>query len=133
LATATRELQAQPPNYDAVCFHAQQCAEKYLKSVLQERMRPFPKTHDLELLLDLLDEPGFQELQSFKAEAKTLSDAAVESRYPGMWADERTALNVMEGCKRIRGAVRASFSSRAPPRSVDGRDKPAHDVQAEQS
>ena len=79
-------------------------------------MRPFPKTHDLELLLDLLDEPGFQELQSFKAEAKTLSDAAVESRYPGMWADERTALNVMEGCKRIRGAGRAILNLAEPTR-----------------
>jgi HEPN domain-containing protein len=35
--TAGRELRARKsPNYDAVCFHAQQCAEKYLKAVLQE-------------------------------------------------------------------------------------------------
>ncbi len=25
--TATREAQADPPNYDAACFHAQQCVE----------------------------------------------------------------------------------------------------------
>jgi HEPN domain-containing protein len=31
--TAGRELRARKsPNYDAVCFHAQQCAEKYLKA-----------------------------------------------------------------------------------------------------
>ncbi|NJL91504.1 MAG: HEPN domain-containing protein [Coleofasciculaceae cyanobacterium SM2_1_6] len=24
------------PNYDAVCFHAQQCFERYLKARLQE-------------------------------------------------------------------------------------------------
>lgn len=36
-ATAERELQIKNnPNYDAVCFHAQQCAEKYLKARLQE-------------------------------------------------------------------------------------------------
>ena len=30
-ATAQRELQIQQmPNYDAVCFHSQQCIEKYL-------------------------------------------------------------------------------------------------------
>jgi hypothetical protein len=35
-ATAQRELQAQEmPNYDAVCFHCQQCIEKYLKAYLQ--------------------------------------------------------------------------------------------------
>ena len=32
-ATALRELRAShAPNYDAVCFHAQQCIEKYLKA-----------------------------------------------------------------------------------------------------
>ena len=35
--TAGRELRARKsPNYDAVCFHTQQCAEKYLKAILQE-------------------------------------------------------------------------------------------------
>lgn len=33
-ATASRELRARKqPNYDAACFHAQQCAEKDLKTV----------------------------------------------------------------------------------------------------
>ena len=31
-------LQAPIPNFDAVCFHAQQCAEKCLKALLQEQM-----------------------------------------------------------------------------------------------
>jgi HEPN domain-containing protein len=36
-AAAERELAVVvDPNYDAVCFHAQQCAEKYLKARLQE-------------------------------------------------------------------------------------------------
>ncbi|MFN3308895.1 MAG: HEPN domain-containing protein [Anaerolineales bacterium] len=39
------------PVYDAVCYHAQQCAEKYLKAILQEHDVPIPKTHKL---LDLL-------------------------------------------------------------------------------
>ncbi len=33
LDTANREVVVTySPNYDAVCFHAQQCAEKYLKA-----------------------------------------------------------------------------------------------------
>jgi HEPN domain-containing protein len=37
LLTSRREYRARKsPNYDAVCFHAQQAAEKYLKAVLQE-------------------------------------------------------------------------------------------------
>jgi HEPN domain-containing protein len=36
LATAQRELRVRKnQNYDAVCFHAQQGVEKYLKGVLQ--------------------------------------------------------------------------------------------------
>ena len=34
-----REIRARKnPNYDAACFFAQQCAEKYLKARLVERM-----------------------------------------------------------------------------------------------
>ena len=39
------------PSYNVACFHAQQCAEKYLKSRLVEAVAAFPKTHDLLLLL----------------------------------------------------------------------------------
>ncbi len=37
---------------DTVCFHAQQCVEKYLKAVLVSEAIDFPKTHDLEELMD---------------------------------------------------------------------------------
>jgi len=43
-ATASREIRVRKsPNYDAVCFHAQQCAEKYIKALLQEDEVPFGK------------------------------------------------------------------------------------------
>jgi len=45
---------AGPPVYDAVCFHCQQCAEKYMKAVLTERGVHFPKTHDLKELVALI-------------------------------------------------------------------------------
>ena len=36
-STVQREFAVKKdPNYDAVCFHAQQCAEKYLKALLKE-------------------------------------------------------------------------------------------------
>ena len=53
--TAQRELAAEEmSNYDAVCFHAQPCAEKYLKARLVEADLGFPKTHDLGALLDIV-------------------------------------------------------------------------------
>lgn len=40
--------------HDAVCFHCQQSAEKYLKGLLEELGLSVPKTHDLESLRTLL-------------------------------------------------------------------------------
>lgn len=50
------------PNYDAACFHAQQCAEKYVKARLCEADAVFGKIHDLVALLEqLLDvESGWE-------------------------------------------------------------------------
>ena len=57
--SAMRDYRARlDPNYDAVCFLAQQCAEKYIKALLQSAVIPFPKTHNLSELLDLLRSPA---------------------------------------------------------------------------
>ncbi|NUM45036.1 MAG: HEPN domain-containing protein [Anaerolineales bacterium] len=40
--------------YAALCFHAQQAAEKSLKAVLIGHGIPFPRTHNLRTLLDLM-------------------------------------------------------------------------------
>ena len=34
------------PAWNAICFHCQQCAEKYLKARLQEANIGFPKTQE---------------------------------------------------------------------------------------
>jgi HEPN domain-containing protein len=48
LATARREADViESANYDAVCFHSQQCAEKYLKAILVEKSVKFSRIHDL--------------------------------------------------------------------------------------
>lgn len=67
---------------DIVCFHLQQCVEKYFKARLIEENAPFPKTHDLEQLLVLLGpiEPLWVVL---RAGLIALTTHAVESRYPG--------------------------------------------------
>ena len=52
---ASRELRSRrSPNFDASCFHSQQCAEKYMMGRLQEATVSFPKTHDLVQLLHLI-------------------------------------------------------------------------------
>ena len=51
--------------HDQVCFHCQQSAEKYFKAILEEDRLSVPRTHDLELLLNLLfpDHPTLRPLR----------------------------------------------------------------------
>ena len=53
------------PVWNVVCFHCQQCMEKYLKACLQEKERDIPRTHNLSLLLELLlpEEPLWEALR----------------------------------------------------------------------
>jgi len=106
LDTAKREAAvAESPNYDAVCFHAQQCAEKYLKAVLVEDVLRVPRIHDLEPLLNLLAS-RHPELQQVIHLARILSAMAVEVRYPGMIADEDDAEESVRAAVKIREVVR---------------------------
>lgn len=66
---------------DTVCFHAQQCVEKYMKAVLVFHATPFPKTHDISALLALL--PASLRPQLTLKDQKLLTDYATIRRYPG--------------------------------------------------
>jgi len=96
------------PSYDAVCFHAQQCAEKYLKARLCEAGATFGNTHDLVALLDqvLEHEPGWEK---FREDLAYLSDFAVSFRYPGESADRDSALEAQSRCRAFRRAARGSL------------------------
>ena len=107
--TSRRELTAQEyPNFDAACFHAQQCAEKYLKARLVETGCSFPKTHDLSKLLDLVlpMEPAWEFLRDG---LNDLTNLGVEVRYPGMTADHADAEEAVQTAERVRSVVRASL------------------------
>jgi HEPN domain-containing protein len=109
-ATAQRELQVQEmPNYDAVCFHSQQCVEKYLKACLQEENIAFNRIHDLSRLLDLLlpVEPRWETL---RPTLEVLTAYAVEFRYPGISANQELAAQSFEDCVKVRQVIRQYFS-----------------------
>src|SRR5438046_9327899 len=69
------------PLWSPVCFHAQQCVEKYLKARLNEASIPFHRTHDLEQLLNqaLAVEPLWG---AFRGLLTRIIDAALLARYP---------------------------------------------------
>lgn len=66
------------------CFHAQQCSEKALKALLMSQQIDFPRTHIIELLLDLLKAQGVLIPESVD-HAYVLTQYAVQTRYPGDW------------------------------------------------
>lgn len=83
LVTAERELRARKaPNYNSACFHAQQCAEKYLKAFMVQQDIPFKKIHDLrELAKPIIQD--FAEFDLISDLLAELNPLAVAIRYPG--------------------------------------------------
>lgn len=100
------------PNYDGICFHAQQCAEKYLKARLCETDISFSKIHDLVALLELAlaAEPAWE---TFRQDLAYLSDFAVTFRYPGESADKESALDAQRRCRLFRKTARKSLQLEA--------------------
>ncbi len=99
--TATREAQADPPNYDAACFHAQQCIEKLLKAAVIAKGEIPPKTHDLTILSALLGTLDL-EWRWPTEELRLLSRSAVIFRYPGESAGREEAEAVLTVSKAVR-------------------------------
>ena len=91
---------------DTVCFHAQQCAEKYLKALLVMLRSDFPKTHNIEDLLALVPEDLLPELPP--EDQDRLTEYATITRYPGDYEEiplieARRAVTL---ARRVRSHVR---------------------------
>jgi HEPN domain-containing protein len=106
-AIHTLKLGEQCPT-DTVCFHAQQCAEKYVKALLVLDGIDFPKTHDLEKLNALVPRRHRPALQP--EEQARLTDYATGARYPG-WGEISLdeARRAVASARRFRRAFRAAL------------------------
>ena len=105
LKAAEHLLQLEQEDYFTVAFHAQQAAEKFLKALLVRHQIPFPKTHDIQRLLELLDSIDAT-IKRELASAAILTDFGVEFRYPAEEvADLTTARRAITEAKRVREAV----------------------------
>lgn len=95
--------------YRLIAFHAQQCAEKYLKAYLVFKSVDFPYTHDIFRLLELCAEHG--NWAETIEEAKRLTLYAITTHYPGtedkVTRDE--ALNAIDLASRVRKVVRSAL------------------------
>jgi HEPN domain-containing protein len=105
---ASSQWQGADPVWDAVCYHAGQCAEKYLKAWLVEQGSDFPRTHDLEVLARLCV-PTLGDMTEFMDVLAFLTSAAVEVRYPGMIAQRHDAWTCLEIAGRVRHFLRGKL------------------------
>jgi HEPN domain-containing protein len=103
------------PLHDLVCFHCQQCAEKYLKALLEELAIAVAKTHELKKLLTAL-QPHHPTLTALKRGLNFLTPFAVETRYPGDDASKRDAEAALRWAERVRTAARTLLG--IPPRRM---------------
>ena len=95
---------------DAACFHAQQAAEKYLKSFLASKDVAFPHTHNLSKLLDACSviDPSLRELLETAA---TLTPYAVELRYDfEFWPTKEAAQEARTAAIAVRDAIAARLA-----------------------
>ena len=104
-AIASASLRRKKPWTYGACFHAQQCAEKYLKAVLVARGQDFPKVHDLLALSTLCEQAGL--LTGLDpARLDVLSAYAVRIRYPGDDPTPDEARRAVEIARSVRRLIR---------------------------
>jgi len=102
---ARTALQRKQPLVSGTCFHAQQCAEKYMKALLLSKGADFPKTHDLLLLNNLCSAVGIF-LEVDPKQLNTLTDYAVRTRYPGEGPNVEDAKEAIELAKLVRNLAK---------------------------
>ena len=93
------------PLPDLVCFHCQQCIEKYLKAYLIQQGETPPRTHDLAELLSrsISYDATFSALRT---PALTLNLYSVGYRYPGDTATVVEAKEAMRTTRSLRKILR---------------------------
>jgi HEPN domain-containing protein len=111
-ADLVEHLAAEDRHREALGYHAQQAAEKYLKALLVRHQILFPSTHDIGKVLALL-RPTYPELAHALADTDWLTQFGVEIRYPGDYpemlpGDEKKALALM---RQARDAVMSLLDS----------------------
>ncbi len=102
---ARASLQRKKPLIYGATFHAQQCAEKYIKALLTSRQIAFPRTHDLAALSTLCQQNGII-LSISEEDLEKLSAFAVEVRYPGSQSTIEEAKEAYQIAKMVRRFAR---------------------------
>jgi len=111
--TGKDELLTDDPATDTVCFHMQQCVEKFLKAYLVLHGREISRTHDISEVIHLCVEieQDFEILYQMKADE--LTKYAVDVRYPDEFymptlEEAEECIKIAEEVKEfVRGALKS--------------------------
>jgi HEPN domain-containing protein len=89
-------------------FTAQQAIEKALKALLTATETPFQRIHDLSRLLDQAL-PILPALESFREGLATISNYAVDTRYPEVASDptRQEAIDALAIAEKVMAMIRA--------------------------
>ena len=101
---AVRCRRSENSNFDAVCFHSQQCIEKLMKAMLIKNGVTPPKIHDL-FQLNLLLAQVCKKWSCRPEDLRYLTRASVDFRYPGESADRDEATEALKICSNLRTAL----------------------------
>jgi len=97
---------------EAVAFHSQQAAEKFIKTLLVRHQIEFPKTHDIPLLRSLLAKvaPGLASQMAF---ADWLTPFGVEVRYPSRTRElpDDVGERALSAARQVRELVLAALDA----------------------
>lgn len=97
---------------EAVAFHSQQAAEKFVKALLVRHQVEFPKTHDIPLLRGLLAriDAGLATQLAF---ADWLTPFGVDIRYPSQARElpDDVGERALDAARRVRESAMAALDT----------------------
>ena len=102
-----------PSASDQICYLCQQSAEKYLKALLEEAGQSIPKTHDLLVLLGLV-QTQHPSIVAVRRGLSVLIRYGIAPRYPGFSASKRQATAAVRWANRTREECRTLLGIRSP-------------------
>src|SRR5438105_6893658 len=104
---------------EAICYHSQQAAEKFLKAVIIAQHKRPPRTHDLSELVRFLRAIGL-DLPDLEGETEFLTPFAWRGRYPD---DHRItagdAKRALASARKVEEIMRRHLSPRSLPTTRD--------------
>ncbi len=98
-----------------IAYHAQQCAEKYLKAFLVYHNIDFPYTHNISRLLELCAAKA--DWTEKIADAEELTPYAITTRYPGEFEEvtKEDAARAIKIAKSVRQTIRVALIQEGLP------------------